>query len=885
MDVERWRRTEQLFHQALELDEAMRGAFLDRECGGDAELRSNVERLLAADQAAAGRLDAAVGAAVRSLHNIVPPGSSIGPYEILEPLGEGGMGRVYHARRSDDVFRKDVAIKIVKSGIDSAAILRRFQRERRILATLEHPSIARVLDGGSTDDGVPYLVMEHVNGRSLPEYATEQQLDLRGRLRLFAQICEAVQYAHDRQIVHRDLKPGNILVDATGRVRLLDFGIATLAGGGEHAITATGAGMMTPRYASPEQVRGEPVTAASDQYSLGVLLYELLTACPAHRIATDSPAGIIKAVCEDEVPTPSEAAHAAQVAGRHVPVPPGDLKGDIDRIVLTAVAKDPPQRYVSVQALAEDIQRYLDSQPVLASAGTGSHRFRTAIRRHPAIAVSLLAAVVAGLAGGYFFLRPPRPAKGIVPADKLMLAVLPLNNLTGSEDRAYFVDGLHEEIISRLGRLQPSRLGVIARTSVLQYRGTSKPIAQIGRELGASYILEGGVREAGSTVRVTAQLIQVSDQTPLWTETYDRQLRDLFTVQSEIGAHVADSLSVDVLPDALAALERHQELSPEAYAGYLRARYFWHRRALDYPANAQRAVDHFQSVTRAAPIYAPGFAGLGQAYHYLSSYSPSLDQRRVLIDQAKAALARALELDERSATARAALAWIRFRTDYEWKGSEADFRKALALEPNSADIHQQIATLLAYGGRHEEANREIQLALTLDPLSPTIHDSAFYIYLAGQRWDKAQEMSERLAQLVPDDPTAIYCTSLVHALRGDCGKALAELKKLAGRKPITGQVANRGNVMGRCGNVEESKRLVRELERNPRSIAGSVAQIWASMGDRANALRWLEESYRRREEFMIFMAVAPILRPLHNEPRFQALLRQINYPAEWAAAP
>src|SRR5262245_30077459 len=194
MDVERWRRTEELFHQALDLDEAARDAILDRECGADTQLRRDVERLLAADRAAAARLDAAVGAAVRSLHHVVTPGSRIGPYEILEPLGEGGMGRVYHARRSDDVFHKDVAIKIVKSGIDSAAIMRRFQRERRILAALEHPCIARVLDGGSTENGLPYLVMEYVDGRSLPNYAHEQQLDLRGRLRLFRQICEAVQY-------------------------------------------------------------------------------------------------------------------------------------------------------------------------------------------------------------------------------------------------------------------------------------------------------------------------------------------------------------------------------------------------------------------------------------------------------------------------------------------------------------------------------------------------------------------------------------------------------------------------------------------------------------------------------------------------------------------
>jgi len=499
-------------------------------------------------------------------------------------------------------------------------------------------------------------------------------------------------------------------------------------------------------------------------------------------------------------------------------------------------------------------------------------------------AFSLAALAVLAVAGS--FSLASRRQRAPAAAGKIMLAVLPLENLTGNDERAYFVDGLHEEIISRLGRLQPARLGVIARTSVLQYKGSSKPIAQIGRELGANYILEGSVREAGPTLRVTAQLIQVSDQTHLWTETYDRQFRNLFTVQSEIGAHVADSLAVDVLPDALAALEPHGELPPEAYADYLRARYFWHRRALDYPANAQRATDYFQSVTRAVPTYAAGFAGLGQAFHYLSSYSASREQRRALIDQAKSALAHAIELDATSATAQAALAWIRFRNDYDWEGAERGFRTALTLEPNSADIHQQIGTLLAYGGRNDEAERQIQVALALDPLSPTLQDSAFYIYLAGQRWDRALEVSSRLAQLVPDDTTSIYCTSLVHALRGDCGRALDELKKLdkPGRKLAETEVANLGYVLGRCRTGQEAARLVSDLEKNPGSLAGDVAQIWAALGDRGNTLRWLEESLRRREEFMIYMAVDPILAPFHDDPRFQAVLRDINYPQHWSAA-
>ena len=886
MNPERWQRTEDLFYQALERDEATRGAFLDQQCGDDAELRREVERLLAADRAAAARLSSAVGDAVRSLHRVLTPGNHLGPYEILAVLGEGGMGTVYHARRSDGVFQKDVAIKVVKRGLDSEAILRRFQRERRILARLEHPSIARVLDGGA-DDGLPYLVMEYVDGRMLPDYAREQQLDLRDRLKLFVQVCEAVQHAHDRQIVHRDLKPGNILVDESGRPRLLDFGIARLVGTGDSGITMTtgGLGLMTPRYASPEHVKGEAVAPASDQYSLGVILYEMLTGCAAHRIATDSPAAILKAVCDDEVPAPSVAAQAAQEAGRAVPVLPADLSGDLDRVLMMAMAKDPADRYASVSAMAADINRYLAAQPVHATGGTATHRARTLVRRHRGLIAAMVLAAVA-IAAATLYTRATRRVTASLPPGKVMLAVLPLENLTGNEERGIFVDGLHEEIISRLGRLQPSRLGVIARTSVLQYKGTSKSIAQIGRELGAGYILEGSVREAGPTVRVTAQLIQVSDQTHLWTDTYDRQFRNLFTVQSEIGARVADSLAVGALPDALAAIEPHDQLTPEADAAYIRGRYFWNRRALNFPANVHLAADHFRSVTQAAPTFAPAHAALGQALHYLSRYSPPV-QRDALVQQSRAALSTALTLDRASAAAQATLAVIKWRTDFDWTGAEESFRQALAHEPNSAEAHQQLGWLLAYGGRQDDGQREMQIALELDPLSPTIHDAAFYLYFAGRRWDKAQEVADRLAQLVPDDSTPIYQTSLLRAVRGECGRALDDLSRLQsrGREMVESEMSFfEGYVLARCDKRQESLRYVRNLERSPNTLAISMAEIWAGLGDRANTLRWVEECYRRREQFITYIAVDPLLTPFRDDPRFQAVLRQINYPTQWSTA-
>jgi serine/threonine protein kinase/TolB-like protein/Tfp pilus assembly protein PilF len=884
VEADRWHRIEQLFHETLAHHESTRGPFLDAECAGDPDLRREVDRLLSADRVAAGRLGAAVGGAVRSMYDPIAPGTRIGPYEILGPLGEGGMGRVYHARRIDGVFHKDIAIKVVKRGLDSDAILRRFQRERRILARLEHPAIARVLDGGSTDEGLPYLVMEYVDGRSLPQYADEQRLDLRARLRLFVQVCEAVHYAHAQQIVHRDLKPGNILVDASGRPRLLDFGIAALVGSDDPGLTATqgATGIMTPRYASPEQVKGEAVTPASDIYSLGILLYELLTGSSAHRLASDSPAAIVKAVCEDAVQAPSAAARAAMIDGRATPVPPASLDVAVDAVVLRAVAKDPRDRYASVQDFTADLERFLASQPISTSAPSALTLLATRRRRWALVAVALLAvaAIVAG--GRYWSTRAARAARN--PANgKMMLAVLPLENLTGNDERSLFVDGLHEEIISRLGRLQPTRLGVIARTSVLQYKGASKPIAQIGRELGANYILEGSVREAGATIRVTAQLIQVSDQTHLWTETYDRQLRDLFTVQSDIGARVADSLAVGVIPDTVASLERHEQLTPDAYAAYLRGRYFWHQRAVNSPSNLQLATEYFRSVTAAAPNYAPGYAALSQALLYTSRYVRS-PKDHPAIQQARAAVAKALALDPTSAMAYTTLASLREGIDWDWEGAEADFRRALSYDPNNAEIHLLLARLLAYGGRYDEAQRDVELALELDPLSATILDSAFYIHMSGGRWDKARDMTARLARLAPNDSTPIYCASALAALRGNCAAALDGLRSIENRGSEMTQAEVsylKGYVLGRCGGREAAVQFFNAYEREPESLAIALAELWSSIGDRANVLRWVEESFRRREQFSGYIPTDPWLAPFRDDPRFQAVLKQLNYPAHW----
>ncbi len=832
-------------------------------------------------------LAAAVGDAVRSFRAGLVPGTRLGPYEIVGLKGEGGMGTVYRARRNDEVFRKDVAIKVVKPEMASGDFLRRFRRERRILARLEHPFIARVLDGGSTDDGLPYLVMEYVEGQNLLDHANKQQLDVRARLRLFCQVCQAVTYAHENQVVHRDLKPSNILVDTDGRPRLLDFGIAKLATADEPGarqdttLTAGGFGMLTPRYASPEHVKGEPITVCSDVYSLGLILYELLTGCVVHRLTGASPAAVLKAICDAEVRPPSQAVASAQQHGESVPVTPEALAGDLDRVLLKALEKDPQRRYASVEALADDLHRHIEYLPVAARAHQAGGAL-TFVRRHrPTVTISLLAALaVVPLGVGYY--RASDRGSTTLPAGRVMLAALPLKNLTGSEEQEYFIDGLHEEIISRLGRLQPDRLAVIARTSTLQYQQTTKSIATIGGELGAHYILEGSVRQAGERVHVTAQLIQVSDQTQLWAETFERELRDLFSVQVEIGAEVAECLAVDVLPKTLATAARHEHLSPDAHAAYLRGKYYWHRRWLEYPANLQRALDHFEGVVAAAPRYAEGYAALGQAYNHLSLYAaPS--EKQDLRQRARAALAEALVLESHLASAVATLALIRFQDDWDWAAAELGFRDALREDPNSADTHQWLATLLAYTGRHEEADHQIRLALELDPLSPSRHAAAFFVHMAGGHADRAHATVRKLAELFPGGSNHIYFASLLLTLREDCKGAREELAKLEPLSVGSGVLYEdgvAGYVLSRCGKAGEGARRVKAMEDRPHHYAYTIAHAYAGLGDRVRALRWLEESHRRREAQMIYVAADPMFQSLRNEYGFQTLLQQMRLPQQ-----
>jgi serine/threonine-protein kinase len=423
-DDGRWGTLQKLFEAAIALPAAERAAYLDAHCRGDYELRREVDAMLASESGATGFLGGIVAAASEAFTSAEPSdiaGQHIGPYRIVRLLGRGGMGNVYLAER-DDAFRMRVALKVVRGILSGTDMATRFRTERQILASLEHPGIARLLDGGATSADEPYLVMEYVNGVPIDQYCDAQRLTIDARLDLFLQTCAAVQYAHAQLIVHRDIKPANILVTAAGAPKLLDFGIAKLVSPDSVqqtiVATATGARMLTPSHASPEQVRGEPISTASDVYSLGVLLYELLSGQSPYRFRSGTPGEMERLICEEEPELPSSAASHdagddapnAETVSRARSTTPDRLRrrlaGDLDIIVATALRKEAARRYASVESLADDVRRHRAGLPIAARRDTLRYRAGKYVRRNRA-AVFTAAAVLLGLAGvtGFYTMR------------------------------------------------------------------------------------------------------------------------------------------------------------------------------------------------------------------------------------------------------------------------------------------------------------------------------------------------------------------------------------------------------------------------------------------------------------------------------------------------
>ncbi|HVF27638.1 MAG TPA: serine/threonine-protein kinase, partial [Pyrinomonadaceae bacterium] len=642
MSPEHWQQVEEIFQTALDLEPEERAPYLTLACGNDAELRREVEKLLSQYEQAGDFIDgplyeqSGISALAALMNRAGDPvqGRRVGAYRIEREIGRGGMGTVYEAVRADNEFRRRVAVKLVKRGMDTDFILRRFRRERRILATLEHPNIACLLDGGTTDDGLPYFVMEYIEGQSLYRYSDARRLSIAERLKLFRPICEAVHYAHEKHVVHRDLKPSNVLVTGEGAPKLLDFGIAKLLkpDSAYDTIdpTQTALRMMTPEYASPEQVRGESASPASDIYSLGVMLYELLTGHRPYHLKNRAMHEIARVICEEDpenlsvsltrddglVPTGAREKTTLeflfQARNSNLESLRRELSGDLNGIVFKALRKDAKDRYVTAIELRDDITRHLEGRPVAAP------------RYAPPQA------------------KTTRAAKDDKKSGEVSIAVLPFKMIgpRGSDETGdeYLGVGLADALITRLSNVR--RLVLRPTSSVLGYGASDSNLFDAGRALGVEYILNGNIRRVGERIRVTAQLLNVKDNSTRWSESFDERFTDVLELEDSLSEKVARSLIPRLTGEERRRLEKRGTNNPEAYEFYLRGRYFYNKFSGE---SLLKAVESYREAIRLDAQYAQPHVGIADFYTWSAIFGemPS----REAFPLAAAAARRALEID------------------------------------------------------------------------------------------------------------------------------------------------------------------------------------------------------------------------------------------------
>jgi serine/threonine protein kinase len=805
------------------------------------------------------------------------PGERVGPYELIRLLGAGGMAEVWLARRADGAFTREVALKLPSLTRVRRDLQQRFARERDILASLEHPHIARLYDAGIDPQGLPYLSMEYVQGEQLTDWCDAQRLDIRARLRLFLQVLEAVQYAHERQVIHRDLKPSNILVSNSGQVRLLDFGVATLLGDGEVAVsntplTAVYGHALTPIYASPELIRGDPITAKSDIYSLGVVLFELLTGDRPYRLNAGASRVILEqAIAAAQVRKPStqivkEAWGARGVTHEQLT---RQLRGDIDRIVLKSLEKEPEARYISAAAMADDVQRYLDGKPIAAQPPRASYRLGKFLRRNRlVVSVGAGAAVLVLALAAYEIDRRMDQAlddsKSVFvtkPINEKSIAVLPFLDMSEKKDQGYFSDGLSEELITLLAQIED--LQVIARTSSFHFRNQDVSLKEIALTLGVAHVLEGSVRHAGNTVRVTAQLIRTEDGVHLWSQSYDRDVKDIFQVQDEIAAAVVASLKLKLLA---MGLDPHRSDSPEAYNQFLLARQFGRRGNVE---DIERAITAYREAIALDPNYAAAYAGL--SFTETAIGASTQDAARFAL--ARDAAEKALQLAPQLVDAYRARAQFRLET-LDFAGARADSETALNLAPGESAVQSLYGVQTAAFGKIPQAIGAMKKAIDLDPLSGYAWANVGLLQTMTRDYPAARKSIERAIAFNPSADAFHFGLGQLNLLQGRLTEAQAEFQKQRSEMSRRMGIAM---VEHASGHEKQSQSAIKELiAKNAADSAYQVADVYAWRGEKDKAFEWLQRAYQQRDSGLNGIAWDPLLSSLKDDPRYGALLEQLG---------
>lgn len=769
-------------------------------------------------------------------------------YQLLKEVGRGGQGVVYRARQKS--LNRTVALKVIGAGLwTTEAHLKRFRLEAEAAASLNHPFIVPIHEIRERD-GCCYFSMNFIEGGQLDEVVKHDGISIRPAAELIAKLARTVHYAHEHGILHRDIKPGNILLDKEGQPYLTDFGLARLTEI-ESNVTRTTDVLGTPSYMSPEQASGNnaELTAAADIYGLGAILYQLLTGSPP--FVGRSTYETVRLLLETD------------------PRQPRLLNPKVDRdlstICLKCLEKDPKRRYLTALALAEDLERWLRRESIQGRRTGVITRGSKWLRRKPAMAVSVasLAALIAVLTIVIWNDQLFRERPTGIPASGKSIAVLPFANLSDDKINADFAEGIHDEILTRLSKI--GDLKVISRTSTEKYKSAPNNLRIVGQQLGVANILEGRVQKAGDQVRIMVQLISSATDSHIWAETYDRKLTDMFTVESEVAQKIASSLQAKLTSSEKKAITARPTENTEAYRLYLKGRFFWNKRT---GPDLQTAASYFQQAIARDSAYANAYAGLAQAELLMPFYNAGASEE--VFPKAKAAATRAIELDGASPEGHAALAML-LTYDFKFRESEAEFKRAIDLDPNYATAHHWYGnTLLTTLGRFDEAIKEGQRAVELDPFSLIINADLGTTFMLARRYDEGIAQLRATLTLDGNFAYAHQALGVLLFLNGDVNGAIAEYEKARKMNDGCDVLGLLGRAYAEIGKKTDAMQILQQLDEcgHKHYVRNHIyALIYIGLGQKDTAIDYLEKS-----EDNNWLRINPLLDPLRDEPRFQRLV-------------